>query len=101
MEKFINSPGDVGPEDLPMRYPAVAGQFYAGDRESLMEQIDRCFLHPLGPGRVPEVPGDPDRGPRRIKGVVVPHAGYMYSGPVAAHSYHADPTTRGSARASP
>ena len=28
-------------------------------------------------------------GPRRLVGLVVPHAGYVYSGPVAAHSYAA------------
>jgi AmmeMemoRadiSam system protein B len=27
-------------------------------------------------------------GPRNIVGLVVPHAGYMASGPVAAHAYH-------------
>lgn len=29
------------------------------------------------------------QGPRRIKGLVVPHAGYMYSGAIAAHAYAA------------
>ncbi len=67
-----------------MRYPAVAGQFYEGDPKTLRKQIERCFFHPLGPGRLPELGSG-----RKIKGMVVPHAGYMYSGPVAAHAYSA------------
>jgi AmmeMemoRadiSam system protein B len=68
-----------------MRYPAVAGAFYERSREALLKQIRESYTHPFGPGRVPDVrPGD-----RRLVGLVVPHAGYMYSGPVAAHSYAA------------
>ncbi len=66
-----------------MRHPAVAGAFYEGTRERLLAQIERCYTGPLGPGRLPERTS----GPRRLVGLVVPHAGYMYSGPVAAHSY--------------
>jgi len=68
-----------------MRYPAVAGAFYERSREDLKRQIDSCYAHPLGPGRVPHAVD----GPRKLLGLVVPHAGYMYSGPVAAHSYAA------------
>jgi len=68
-----------------MRYPAVAGAFYERSRDALLRQIRECYTHPLGPGHVPQV----QRGERRILGLVVPHAGYMYSGPVAAHSYAA------------
>src|SRR3989449_8967355 len=68
-----------------MRYPAVAGAFYERSRDALLRQIRECYAHPLGPGRPPEVRA----GPRRLVGLVVPHAGYVYSGPVAAHSYAA------------
>lgn len=64
-----------------MRYPAVAGQFYEGSKEALTKQIENCFLHSLGPGEIPSL----QKGPREIKGAVMPHAGYMFSGPVAAH----------------
>jgi AmmeMemoRadiSam system protein B len=64
-----------------MRYPAVAGQFYEGKEGALRKQIENCFLHSLGPGEIPEL----KKGDRKIKGAVVPHAGYMFSGPVAAH----------------
>ena len=66
-----------------MRAPAVAGQFYAGSESELREQIEGCYTHELGPGEVPEVRA----GPRRLLGLVSPHAGYQYSGPVAAHGF--------------
>lgn len=66
-----------------MRPPVVAGQFYAGTRSALLEQIEWCYTHPHGPGKVPKVKA----GPRRLVGLVSPHAGYMYSGPVAAHGF--------------
>ncbi len=66
-----------------MRRPSVAGQFYEGDAKSLRNQIETCFVGPLGPGRIPQLA----KGKRVIMGGVSPHAGYMYSGMVAAHLY--------------
>ncbi|MEM2989389.1 MAG: AmmeMemoRadiSam system protein B, partial [Candidatus Bathyarchaeia archaeon] len=66
-----------------IRYPAHAGSFYPGAPDSLRGEIRRCFLHELGPGRIPEAKG----GPGRVVGLVCPHAGYMYSGHIAAHAY--------------
>ncbi|MDH3364713.1 MAG: MEMO1 family protein [Thermoplasmata archaeon] len=66
-----------------MRSPAVAGQFYASDKKNLERQIEECFKSPLGPKAVPTVRD----GPRKIVGGVSPHAGYMFSGPVAAHLF--------------
>lgn len=68
-----------------MRYPNAAGSFYPGDENALKKQIEECFLHRLGPGEIPTY----KKGARKIKGVIVPHAGYVYSGPVAAHVYSA------------
>ncbi len=66
-----------------IRRPLVAGSFYAGTQRLLIEQIKDAFLHTLGPGRLPKnVWGD-----KKIPALVCPHAGYIYSGPVAAHSY--------------
>jgi len=70
---------------LKVRYPAVAGSWYSGTLKGLRAQIEECFTHKLGPGKIPKVTGD---GPRKIVGLLCPHAGYMYSGPVAAHSYY-------------
>jgi AmmeMemoRadiSam system protein B len=67
-----------------VRRAAVAGQFYSSSKSALMKELEHCFLSPLGPGRLPEVVKD---GPRRIAGAVVPHAGLVFSGPVAAHVY--------------
>lgn len=68
----------------PVRRPAVAGQFYAGSLTELTAQIEECFRGPLGPGKLPVC----DRhGPRRILGLICPHAGYVFSGPTAAHAY--------------
>lgn len=68
-----------------VRPPAVAGQFYAGTETGLREQIEAAFTHELGPGSVPSVREEtPDLGT-----LVSPHAGYPYSGPVAAHGFKA------------
>jgi len=69
---------------LKVRYPAVAGSWYAGTSAGLRGEIEKCFTHKLGPGKLPKVV---EEGPRNIVGLVCPHAGYMYSGPVAAHAY--------------
>jgi AmmeMemoRadiSam system protein B len=68
-----------------VRHPCQAGAFYEGTPESLRRQIENCFCHELGPGKIPNVV---KTGPRRILGLVCPHAGYAFSGPVAAHSYY-------------
>ncbi|MEA2089391.1 MAG: AmmeMemoRadiSam system protein B [Thermoproteota archaeon] len=70
---------------MKIRRPCQAGAFYAGSAEALRKQIEECFTHELGPGEVPKVAKD---GPRNLVGLVCPHAGYMFSGPVAAHAYH-------------
>jgi AmmeMemoRadiSam system protein B len=68
-----------------VRRPTQAGTFYEGTAESLKRQIENCFLHELGPGKIPEIV---KAGPRHVLGLVSPHAGYMFSGPVAAHAYY-------------
>ncbi len=61
----------------------MAGQFYPSDPGELSALVDQCYLHPLGPGRPPPAP----KTKANLVAVVCPHAGYVYSGPVAAHSY--------------
>jgi AmmeMemoRadiSam system protein B len=70
---------------LKVRPPAFAGSWYASTPGNLRKQIEELFTHRLGPGSIPTVMED---GPRSIVGLVSPHAGYMYSGPVAAHGYY-------------
>ena len=58
-----------------IREPAVAGQFYPGNASELRTAI-RAFFEAVRvkPGPAP-------------KALIVPHAGYIYSGPVAATAY--------------
>jgi len=67
------------------RLPAQAGTFYPDTEGALRTQIQQSFLHPLGPKAMPTIPGTRDQN---LLGLIVPHAGYKYSGPVAAHSYY-------------
>jgi AmmeMemoRadiSam system protein B len=60
-----------------VRPPAVAGTFYEGTAQRLRAQVDECFVDP--------VPAEKER----FIGAVVPHAGLMYSGHVAAALYGA------------
>jgi len=66
------------------RRPAVAGQFYAGDGSSLARQLESCFTDARGPGALP---ARRRSASRKVVAAVVPHAGYPYSGPIAAHVY--------------
>ncbi len=64
-----------------IRKPVVAGQFYPDRKEDLENMIRYCMEHKYGPGR------DSIKSNEKILGIVCPHAGYMYSGPTACHSY--------------
>ncbi|MGD0256696.1 MAG: AmmeMemoRadiSam system protein B [Thermoplasmata archaeon] len=66
------------------RPPAVAGQFYAGTGAELAHQVEACFRSERGPGELPARHRTPDR---RIRAAIVPHAGYEFSGPIAALAY--------------
>jgi AmmeMemoRadiSam system protein B len=68
---------------MQIRTPAVAGMFYPGEKNELKESIHQCFLHSFGPGKLP-----PTEEKKKIYGVICPHAGYMYSGPIACHSFY-------------
>jgi AmmeMemoRadiSam system protein B len=58
------------------RKPAVAGSFYPSNPQRLGEMID-SYLREAKGGTVAG----------NVVGLVSPHAGYVYSGPVAAYSY--------------
>jgi AmmeMemoRadiSam system protein B len=59
------------------RPPAVAGSFYPADPVRLAAEVDTLLS-----GAGPEPPAA-----ARLPALVVPHAGYRYSGPVAAAAY--------------
>jgi MEMO1 family protein len=58
-----------------VRRPAVAGSWYPGEARALTSEVDR-YLMAVGP--VPE---------GEVVALVAPHAGLVYSGPVAAYAY--------------
>jgi AmmeMemoRadiSam system protein B len=66
------------------RTPAVAGMFYPKETEKLKSLVNDCFLSNYGPGKIP-----PTDSKKKIYGVICPHAGYVYSGPIACHSFYA------------
>jgi len=67
-----------------VRPAAVAGMFYPGGADELREMVRTFFKDACGV----KVPG-------KIRGLVSPHAGYIYSGIVAAAGYRQiDPSTR-------
>lgn len=55
-----------------IRNPAVAGQFYSGNSLTLAQDVKMLLQH------------DADETPVRACGVICPHAGYVYSGALAA-----------------
>ena len=65
-----------------IRKPVVAGQFYPETKDELQNMIDFCFSHEFGPGTYSMNPDE------KIFGIICPHAGYVYSGPIASHSYN-------------
>ncbi len=66
------------------RMPAAAGTFYEADKDELLLQISSCFASPHGPGQRPGAFKETNMPPPVL---ISPHAGYMYSGPVAAFGY--------------
>jgi AmmeMemoRadiSam system protein B len=68
-----------------VRRPAVAGQFYAPTEKGVRAQIDAAYRHNIGPGALPPVPRP--LIPGKPWAYIVPHAGYVFSGPVAAHAF--------------
>ncbi len=68
---------------MQIRTPAVAGMFYPGKKNELQKNIHDCFLHDFGSGHLP-----PSRSSEKIFGIISPHAGYSYSGPIASQSYY-------------
>jgi len=59
-----------------IRPSPIAGTWYPGTAEGLIQSLDRQ----LEQAAVVAIPGT-------VVGVIVPHAGHVYSGPVAAHAF--------------
>ncbi|MFB5603133.1 MAG: MEMO1 family protein [Candidatus Nitrosomaritimum aestuariumsis] len=65
---------------MQIRTPAVAGMFYPGEKNKLTKLIQDCFTHPFGPEE------NSEKKQSKIFGVICPHAGFVYSGPIACNS---------------
>ncbi len=82
-----------GAPSVSVRPPAVAGRFYEGRADRLAADIDayleQARTHPgrvgIAEGRRAQ-PAPPIAG-ERLRAIVVPHAGHVYSGPVAAYAF--------------
>jgi AmmeMemoRadiSam system protein B len=75
----MSGPGG-GPAHPVVRPPAVAGTFYPGAKDALLRAVD-SYLVSAREG----IADAPAHG--RLKAAIVPHAGYVYSGPIAASAY--------------
>jgi len=58
------------------RKPAVAGQFYSSNPDTLKQELDSLFAKAKHPKF------------KNIRAVISPHAGYVFSGKVAASSFN-------------
>lgn len=63
-----------------IRFPSKAGQFYPPSPEALKNDIVKYLSN---------VDQDASQTPSQIIGMIVPHAGYQYSGQTAAFAYNA------------
>ncbi len=63
---------------LKVKHPNVAGIFYPHDPESLNEQL-KSYIRP---------PKIDDTTTGTLKALIVPHAGYIYSGSIAGSAYY-------------
>lgn len=71
----ISTKGEGGEMDT-IRKPIIAGTWYPADPARLRADIEEY----LADARVAALDGE-------VVGIIAPHAGYMYSGQVAAHAY--------------
>lgn len=58
------------------RPPAVAGRFYSGTEKDLRQEVEQLFTHAVAPTG------------HRVRALIVPHAGYVFSGGVAASAFN-------------
>ncbi len=82
-----------------MRSPAVAGMFYEKNPERLKNELKECFFSVFGPGKLNDIKDkikDDDinkinnkkENNKIISCAIAPHAGYVFSGSCAAHSFN-------------
>jgi MEMO1 family protein len=71
-----------------VRPPAVAGLFYPEDPQALRSVIRDCLAQARGPAAASSAFDQAEAAqPCRPKALIAPHAGYVYSGPIAGSAY--------------
>lgn len=65
-----------------VRPAAVAGMFYPGDPQTLNRELTRCLQEDRGGSKT-----DQSYKNSHLKAIIVPHAGYIYSGETAGFAY--------------
>lgn len=73
-----------------IRPPAVAGTFYPADPGALRRVVEGMLAEAAATEH-----GQPDETHTPPKALIAPHAGYIYSGPIAAHAYRLLARVRG------
>ena len=63
---------------MDIRPSPIVGRWYPGDSNQLAASVDKY----VNAARVPEIDGE-------VVGIIVPHAGHTYSGPVAGYAFKA------------
>lgn len=72
-DEITNNDNNMTPKEV-VRQPAVAGSFYPAGKKELESMIAGFLKNAVKEGQVSQI-------------LIVPHAGYPYSGQVAAHSF--------------
>lgn len=65
-----------GEDKMNLREPYVSNKFYEGDKVKLSNQIDLMLSEAVG------------KSEKKPKGLIVPHAGYVFSGQIAADGFN-------------
>jgi AmmeMemoRadiSam system protein B/AmmeMemoRadiSam system protein A len=77
-EKKTEKEREIIQKEKILREAAVAGQFYPGEKTEIESQIEKFFEN----AKLPQISG-------KIFALILPHAGYQFSGQVAAFGYKA------------
>jgi MEMO1 family protein len=76
MLQFIHKQEESMKAQLDIRPSPIAGQWYPGDPKRLSSNVDRY----IDDATLPALEGD-------VVAIITPHAGHMYSGPVAGYAF--------------
>ena len=68
-----------------MRKAVFSGLFYPADKGKLLSLLEGSFIGDFGPQSLPILKNNSHK--TNVKAVIVPHAGYSFSGMAAAHAF--------------